>query len=51
MATIAAHLSVDALREDEPHPVTPLPPRPQFGEHVVDDGVLAAPKRSRSKGS
>jgi hypothetical protein len=20
--------------------MTPLPPRPQFGEHVVDDGVL-----------
>src|SRR5690349_12590266 len=28
------------LRKDEPHPVSPLPPRAQFGEHGFEDRFL-----------
>src|SRR5215471_6028869 len=28
------------LRKHEPHPVAPLPPRPQFGEHRLKDRRL-----------
>src|SRR5438552_17873959 len=39
------------LREDKPYPVAPLPAGAQFGEHGLEDRLLAATKRWRSKRS